>query len=292
MGARCPAEWEEKSHTPGFCPMPRRRRRPYGLAGPWGKMAMNKEAWTFAPLAVAVLTGAPAMAQNGNDGWKASATTYLWATAYDNTVKDAVTGQSSKSSASFGDILGNLRSVPLLAKGEVQYDRVGVYADFIYLPLSDSRTVNRPVLGPITSKADLTTTTLTLAGFYRVAQSDQLNVDLLAGLRYVKLSFDLDVSGPGAGFSRDPSGSITEAIIGARATQRVGPRSSLTVYGDYGGFSSSRTVWQLEGTFDYQWTPKLGVSAGYRHYVVELEKGRLSTDVRLSGPVVGLTYRF
>ena len=37
----------------------------------------------------------------------------------------------------------------------------------------------------------------------------------------------------------------------------------MTGYGDYGGFGGSKTVWQLIGTFNYQWTPKATAFAGW-----------------------------
>jgi len=253
---------------------------------------MSKHLWATAAFALSTAAALPSFAQEAQDDWKVSLTGYLWAPAYDNDVKDSVTGQTSESSADFGDILGNLRSVPIIVKAEAQYDRVGVIGDLIYLPLSQGRTVNRPILGPIKSKADVTTTTATLAGFYRVYQTDQLNIDLLGGLRYVKLKLDLDVNGPGAGFSRDASGSFTEAIIGARATQRLGTKTSVTAYGDYGGFGGSKTVWQLIGTVNYQWTSHVTAFGGWRYFAIEIDKDRLSSDVTMSGPVFGATYRF
>jgi hypothetical protein len=245
-----------------------------------------------ATLALSIVATARAVAQEVNEGWKVSITGYAWAPAYDNDVKDSATGQTSHSSASFTDWIGNLRSVPVIVKGEAQYDRVGVIGDLIYLPLSQSSTINRPILGPIKVKTDVTTTTATAAGFYRAYQTDQLNIDLLGGFRYVKLELGLDVNGPRAGFSSDPSASFTEAIVGARATQRLGTKTSVTGYGDYGGFGGSKTVWQLIGTLNYQWTPKATAFAGWRHFVIEVDKSRLSSDVTMSGPLLGLTYRF
>jgi len=253
---------------------------------------MPQNLWFAATFVFSLMTTAPALAQEVNEGWKVSITGYAWTPAYDNDIKDSATGQTSHSSASFIDWIGNLRSVPVIVKGEAQYDRFGVIGDLIYLPLSQGSTINRPILGPIKVKTDVTTTTATVAGFYRAYQTDQLNIDLLGGFRYVKLELGLDVNGPGRGFSRDADASFTEAIVGVRATQRLGTKTSVTGYGDYGGFGGSKTVWQLIGTLNYQWTPKATAFAGWRHFVIEIEKDRLSSDVTMSGPVFGATYRF
>ena len=52
------------------------------------------------------------------------------------------------------------------------------------------------------------------------------------------------------------------------------------------------TVWQLFATYNYQWTEHVAVSAGYRHYVIDLDKNRFRYDLALSGPLVGISYEF
>lgn len=247
--------------------------------------------WFAATLAVSVVAPAAASAQQVTDGWRASATAYLFASEVENEVTDRASGASAESSASFGDILDDLKFVAI-AKGEVQYKRVGVYADLIYLKLGTDQTVERPVLGPLERDVTLATTTFTLAGFYRVIENDQLNVDLLGGLRYVKLKLDLDFEGARATLDRDADRSFTEPVIGVRATQRIGERTSVTGYGDLGAFGGSKDVWQVYGTLNYQWTPKTTVSAGYRYMAIEIDKPNVNVDVTLKGPLLALTYVF
>lgn len=254
---------------------------------------MSKRIWFAASFALLWVVAAPSFAmETAADDWKVSVTGYLWVSSYDNHVEDGSTGQTSDSSASFGDIVGHLSGVPLVGKGEIQYKQAGVIGDLLYMKMSAGRTISRPLLGPIETESDLATTTLTFAGFYRVVQSDSLNLDLLAGLRYMKLKLDFDIQGTRAGFSPDGSASFTEPIVGARVIQRIGRRSSLTGYGDYGGFGGSKTVWQLYGIYNYQLTPKLTASAGYRYFVIEIEKDLFKSDVTLSGPLLALTYHF
>ena len=253
---------------------------------------MIKHSRFAATLAFSVVAAAPAVAQEVNEGWRVSVTPYLWVSAVDTKVTDRSSGQTVKSSADFGDLLSDLSAVPFIGKGEVQYKRVGVYADVIYLKLSSKQTLDRPLLPPIEAKGDVATTTVTASAFYRVVESDRLNVDLLGGLRYAKVKLDLDFQGARVGLSRDASKSGTEPIVGVRATQRIGSRSSLTGYGDYGGFGGSTTTWQLYATYNYQWTPKLTASAGYRYMAIEIDRRNVKTEVDLSGPLLALTYRF
>ena len=252
---------------------------------------MNRHLWFAATLAVCVTASAPALAQQVNDGWRVSVTPYAFLPAYDNDLTNKVTGEKIESSADVGDIFDALSGF-FIGKAEVQYKRVGAYADVLYMKLSVDGTVERPLLGSVRTESELATTAATFSGFYRVAESDRLNVDLLAGVRYIKLKAEFDAAAVGPGLSRGGSRSVTEPIIGVRATQRIGSRSSLTGYGDYGGFGGDATVWQLYGTYNYQWTPKWTVSAGYRYFAIEIDKDRLSSDVTLSGPLLGLTYVF
>jgi hypothetical protein len=246
----------------------------------------------FATTAVAALAAAgPVLAQEPVDAWQVSGTVYLWATTYDNDVTDKSNGNTSDSSASFGNILDGLSGV-FLGKAEVQHGRVGAFADLVYMKLSADRTTERRLLGRIKTKADVSTTAATVAGYYRVVQTKDLDVDLVGGLRYVKVKLDLDVQGGGPGLNAEASKSKTEPVLGVRATQAIGPRSSITGYGDYGGFGDGITVWQLVGTYNYQWKPNVAVFGGYRHFAIEIDKPRVSSDVSFSGPVVGLTYRF
>ena len=252
---------------------------------------MNKHLWFAATFACVLAAPAPTLAQEVNEGWKVSVTPYAFLPAYDNDLTNNVTGEKIESSADFNDILGALSGL-FIGKAEVQYNRVGLYADVLYLKLSADGTIDRPLLGRVQTESELATTAATLSGFYRVAESDRLNVDLLAGVRYIKLKAELDLAAAGPGLSRGGDRSVTEPIVGVRATQRIGPRSSLTGYGDYGGFGGATTVWQLYGTYNYQWTPKWTASVGYRHFVIEIDKSHLSSDVKLSGPLLGLTYVF
>jgi len=253
---------------------------------------MKRQLPLAAIAASCVAVAAPAIAAPADGGWTVSLTGYLWTPRYHNEVEDSVTGQTSESTSNFTNLISALRSIPVIVKGEAQYGRFGVVGDLIHLPLSQGSTIHRPILGAIQVDTDVTTTTATVAGFYRLRQTEPLNVDLLAGFRYVALDLGVDADGPGAGFSRGPSASFTEPILGLRATQKLGAKTALTGYGDYGGFGGRETVWQLIATVNYQWTAKAAAFAGWRHFAIDVDKGRLSTDVSLSGPLAGLTYRF
>lgn len=253
---------------------------------------MNKQLWVVASIAAVALSGTPAAAQDAGKDWSVTVAPFLWATTFDNDVKNSANGHTSGSKADFFDILGNLHAV-FLGKTEVQYKRAGVIADLVYLKEKDERTTTRPPLGPVETEATISNTAATLTGFYRVVQTDDLDIDVLAGARYVKAKLDFDVQGPGGrSFGRDGSADVTKGIVGVRATKKLSEKLSMTGYGDFGGFSGSTTVWQVEGTLNYTWSPKVTAFAGYRHFELELSRGTVTADVSYTGPVFGAAYRF
>jgi hypothetical protein len=249
---------------------------------------MIKHSWFAATLALSVVATSPALAQGASDGWRVSLTPYLWLPGPSGDLGSA----SSDVVIDFPDAIGHL-SGAFLGKAEIQYDRWGLFGDALYLKVSRTRELDFNRLPTLTSEVEVSTTGATVAGFYRVHDGDRLDVDLLAGGRYTSVKLDVALSGPEQGANRESSKSWVDPIVGARATQRFGEKSSVTGYADFGGFGvNSSSVWQVYGAYNYQWNRHLIGSVGYRHYAVSFDKNGFSYDVGLGGPLVGLTYVF
>jgi hypothetical protein len=212
-----------------------------------------------------LLSAAPvgALAQDVNTGWRVSVTPYVWFPSAKVDVRFPRTGQPFEAALSFRDILNHTSNV-LTGEGEVQYDRFGLMGDLIYVRLEPGKTF------------DAVSSIRTVAGFYRVYETDQWNLDLLAGARYNR-------------FRPEAATSRTDPVVGIRATTRIGRKSSLTGYADFGGFHSG-SDWQIRGAYDYQWTRHVILSAGWRYYAFDDSHNDLK--VRINGPVIALTYRF
>jgi hypothetical protein len=206
---------------------------------------------------------AGALAQDVDTGWRVSVTPYVWFASPKVDVRFSRTGQPFEAALSFRDILNHTSNV-ITGAGEVQYDRFGLMGELIYVRLEPGKTF------------DAVSSIRTVAGFHRVYETDQWNVDLLAGARYNE-------------FRPEGTTSRTDPIIGVRATTRVGRKSSLTGYADFGGFHSG-SDWQILGAYDYQWTRHVFLSAGWRYYAFDTSPNDLK--VRIKGPVIALTYRF
>lgn len=249
-------------------------------------------ALAVATLALGVAGTSPASAQDADSGWRFSVTPYLWLSGVSGDVTAPFPLPGRDVSADFGDLLDHLDGA-FIGKAEVQYDRFGVLGDLLYLSVSGGKTLNPTNLPTIGTKLKLTTTTGTLAGFYRVHDSEQWKIDLLAGLRYNHFKTELNATAGGPGGDRSVSKDWTDPIIGVRARVRTGTKGSLTGYADYGGFDiNDATVWQILGTYNYQWTDNAAVSVGYRYYVVDLKKEHFQFDLDLAGPLIGVTFTF
>jgi opacity protein-like surface antigen len=83
-----------------------------------------------------------------------------------------------------------------------------------------------------------------------------------------------------------------DPVIGVRGHWNLSEKWSASAFADYGGFSGSSTTWQVVGTLDYKIADGLSARFGYRHMDISKTIDASKVDIGLSGPVIGLTYRF
>ena len=82
-------------------------------------------------------------------------------------------------------------------------------------------------------------------------------------------------------------------VIAARGILRLNDRLTLTAYGDVGGFGvGSELTWQVFATLDYQVTPSISVSGGFRWIHIDYEKGSSDISLDMAGPIIGASIRF
>ena len=84
-----------------------------------------------------------------------------------------------------------------------------------------------------------------------------------------------------------------DPLIGARAFYAFNDRLSVMGQADIGGFGvGSDLTWSLLGTFNYVFNDTWSGSLGYKYLSVDYDDDGYVFDVDLSGPVLGVTYRF
>jgi hypothetical protein len=143
----------------------------------------------------------------------------------------------------------------------------------------------------------------TLGAGYAVLPGRPVELDVFGGLRYFGLEASTDwqlattVTGPGGGQTFPRTGSISEradlwdGIVGVKGRFLLGGSNwSIPYYLDVGTGSSSLT-WQgmLGVAYSYKW---IGVTLAYRHLYYDMKGDKLVQDMRFSGPVLGVNFRF
>ncbi|MBF9032339.1 hypothetical protein HKCCE3408_18220 [Rhodobacterales bacterium HKCCE3408] len=145
--------------------------------------------------------------------------------------------------------------------------------------------------GGIPASGEVTISSLTLAAGRRFDTGGGSTIDVLGGLRGWRL--DGLVSVPAVGVSLAPEQSFVDPIIAVRGNAPLSDRWSLLGYIDVGGFGvGSDLTWQAAVTANYQATDNLYLSVGYRHLFLDYEDGGTVFEGSMTGPLLGLTWRF
>jgi hypothetical protein len=238
-------------------------------------------------LAVAALAGPVGMA-GAQSGWTGQVTPYVWATGLGG---DLTFGSRTVSfDKSFRDLLKDLDGAFFLS-GFARRDRLVLLGDLSWSSSSRAGVLPPPAPGPLPAEGSLRQSSLTLAAGYRVAETAGMTVDLLGGARHWRIRTSAAV--PALGFSAARRVSFTDPILAARVNAQLAPDWSALLYADIGGFGvgSHRTA-QLVATVNWRASDSVWLSAGYRHLTVDYRTPDLRLDTRLSGPLLGASFRF
>jgi len=82
-----------------------------------------------------------------------------------------------------------------------------------------------------------------------------------------------------------------DPVVGVRFHAELGNGFGISGYGDIGAGSSEVTR-QLRGTLDYRFNANWSAHVGYRHLADDYKRGGYTFDAALSGPILGVSYRF
>lgn len=234
-------------------------------------------------MAVLLLIGRAVYAADGEPGWKTEIAPYVW---FAGVSGDFTTnGLPVSISESLSDVPDALDFGGMLSV-ESTKDRAAILFDTVYVKLSDGRT---------TSGLDMTESVTGLAGAYTVlpAEKGGFAVDVLAGLRfwYVKDTV------ANLGLNQAGSQSWIDQFLGARAKWALTKDLLLVLRGEVGGFGvESKWSWNAVATVQYSLSDLFSIGAGYRalhgHYETGEYLNKFQYSATLSGPVVGVAFRF
>lgn len=244
-----------------------------------------RTAFSFAA-AFALVSLAPAHAQL-TEGWKGQVTPYVWGAGLSGDVRPLAGGPTLEVEETVFEVLDDLEGAFFLSGLAIRGDIV-LIGD---LSWSSSSRTESPGAGlpPVRGSVDMLF--VTLAGGKRIQTQADQTIDLLAGVRVWDI--DADAAALGTPFTASRSVSLTDPIIGVRINRQHTNGFSTIAYGDIGGLGiGSDFTAQIALTVNYPVTDSAYVSGGYRYVHLDYEERGALLDIRLSGPLLGFTWRF
>ena len=211
-----------------------------------------------------------------NDSWNYSASLYLWAAAIGGT-----TSNGDDVDISFSDILDNL-DFGLMGNIGAKKGKWTFETDVLYLKVSNEPDVPLPI-----EDLQLETWVVTPYAAYNVINSDQWNLDLLAGARYLYMKPELTL--PITGVS--DSDTSWNGIVGITGNYKLNEKWYMPFTFDVGSGDADITYQALAGVgYKYE---NFDLIAGYRYLKWEFDDSFVGfSDLDLSGPIVGAKFRF
>ncbi|MBW9069494.1 hypothetical protein [Agrobacterium pusense] len=241
--------------------------------------------------------------------WAFQATGYLWATGLNGNISPFRRAPTLHVEKSFSDVMEDLNFGGFLNVWG-RYDRFVLSGDIMYVDTTDSKAAGPlpalqipglPILpagAAIDADVDTQEFMATLQAGYRIIDADGFSLDALAGARFWHISNEVAVTAShpligSVSATHQESFGWVDPVIGARAFFNLTDKLSVQGQFDIGGFGAgSDFTWSALATVNYIFTDTLSVSAGYKVLDVDYSDDGYVFDSRLSGPVVGLTYRF
>ena len=228
---------------------------------------------------------------SSGEAWEFEVIPYLWLVGIDGDV--TVKGRRASVDVGFGDLIDYLDFGGMLHL-EAGKGKWAFFIDPTYSKLSVDRT-----LIDVGSELAL----VELGGVYRFAdlslgkdEKRALSFQALAGGRYNYLEAEVDIFGL-LGAKR--SQNWVDPLVGVRIVGALTEKLSFRVRGDIGGFgigSASNFTWNVVTALGYQLSRRIALGIGYRILDVDYDKGSglrlFEYDVTMSGPMVGLAFRF
>lgn len=231
--------------------------------------------------------------------WALQVTPYIWAARLDGHISPFRRGPTVSVEKPFSDVLDKLRFGGFVNIWG-RYGRHVLSGDVMYVDTSESQAFGRlPPVGPISpgapvsGRVDTKQFMATLQGGYRLLDTPDFTLDAMAGARFWHVSNKAKLSVPGRSRNYEENFGWMEPVIGVRTFMHLTKELSFLAQADIGGFGAgSDLTWSALATVNYVFTDRLSVSAGYKLLDVDYDHKGHVYRTRLSGPVLGLTYRF
>jgi len=241
-------------------------------------------------LLAALMLSVPALAADHDGQWHVDGEMYLWGADAEIT---AAAGQEVD--ADFNDVIDHLEMAFMGALG-ARKDRWSFFGDVMYIGIDAKETVSASIPAvptPINARVRLEQDAwiVTTGAGYELSSTSDSNVDFVGGIRYFDLSTDVTLDlGEGLAASVHDSSDVLDVIVGIKGQTKLADKWTLGYYADVGTGESDLT-YQALVDFNYSFS-KVALGFGYRFLKWELDGKEYLDDFQISGPFVGLIYRF
>ncbi|MDZ4058289.1 MAG: hypothetical protein U1D69_15255 [Polynucleobacter sp.] len=229
--------------------------------------------------------------------WRFEVTPYLWSPGLRGTLNlnNAVVKSVDMTSS---NVLGDLKSGGMIS-AEAHKGKWGIMGDFVSATLQKSGSVPlqdgnlRAVLG---DKATAQLTVLTGVVSYTVANTKDVYVDALLGVRAIDITATVNVNIDGTSDQRSSSKktSTVDPIIGAKGRYRIAESSwYIPFYGDIGsGGGTTNLTWQAMTGIGKTFNNLVDASLTYRALYFDMKDGGVLAKATMFGPQVAVTFKF
>lgn len=227
---------------------------------------------------------------NDSNEWAFTATPYLWITGQEGKVSTLPPAAPAEMDVSFSDVISSM-DMSLMGLVETRKGRFGLFTEVFYVGIStDSDTPGR-FYTDADYEQDLWG--ISLGGSYELSQSNNYELHVVGGVRHWDLDNKFELN---AGLL--PSRVLSEretwsdVFTGLRGKAEINENWYMSGWGVAAVAGDSDSSLDIYGGVGYKHNDTLSISVGYRHQEVDYDDGLFLFDVEMSGPAIGVTYRF
>jgi hypothetical protein len=246
------------------------------------------DAQSQAPPVSADSTTSSSSSTSHNRGWRLNLSPYLWFAGTHGTV--GAFGRTGSVHASAGDLLSHMNA-GLMGASEAQLGRLLLNGDLLWIRLSDGSALPFPGLTATSVDVRVGQFMWTSKVGYRLIDRPKIKADANVGARYWHLGQKVNLNPSILGVNINRSQSWADIVVGGRIELPFGPKTSITLLGDVGGWNATAKLdYQFASVLSFRVSPKWTVSPGYRYLFVDYRTRNSIYNMVTSGPVIGLTY--
>lgn len=220
--------------------------------------------------------------------WQNEISIYGWYAGINGTT-NIPGGLDPEISVDASEIIEDLKMI-LMGNYEGKYGKWSIIVDAIYMDIGGSS--DKPVLlGARSVDLDISSWVVSGGVGYDLFQSERGMLAIVGGVRYLALDAEVDLGVMGNPLvERSGSDGLVDGIIGMRGFLRLSDKWYLPYYADI-GTGGSELTWQLFGAIGYRfgWGD---IRLGYRYLSYDLGDDKVMEDLKLSGPVLGVGFKF